>query len=363
MYKFPVITTSISSSARDGLAYAYMDAANPVLTTSLQTVNDTMNPLYYTLQQIYNSFGIDDSVAHIMYNDESAVTGASPSAVGHSKGTAAWDATGGFFLLHSVPGWPPASNTSYSFGLINAPVYAQTFLCTTLDAANLNVVFSQWAWTRPGVYSSFLPSAMNATFPGAAAVLAGSRVTAAPWTSVMPVATRGKLQFTYFAKFTNWGMELYEDLVAPSLGVNLNTATWQNGVGSINSSCAPSFTWNVQNIAGISITSDATWTNSKDHAKWAIADSCVTSSSSLWICIGDINRQNGQLSRAGGTMCTRQYQIYSEFQRIITGFKLGCINATNICPPPVPPTLEASPSSGLFPTSTIVITIAMVLYF
>jgi deoxyribonuclease-2 len=360
MYKFPVISTSSSAATRAGLAFAYMDSENLVLTTSSQHVNDTMNPLYYTLQQIYAP---TSPVAHIMYNDENPVTEQPSSTVGHSKGTAAWDSTGGFWLLHSVPSWPPAGNLSYSFGATKAPTYAQTFLCTTLDAPNINVVFNQWAWTRPGVYSAFMDGAWNYSFPGAASVMAGQKVSMAPWSSIVPLFTRGRLQFTYFAKYTNWAQELYEDLVAPTLGVNLNTATWQNGQGSINSSCAPENVWNVQNIAGISVTTDATWTNSKDHAKWAIADSCVTRSSALWICIGDINRQTGQFNRAGGTMCTRHYQVYSQFQRLITGFKGNCTNATSLCPPPAFPTpsptiapTAPTPSSAphLFPTRAII---------
>jgi len=76
IYKFPVISTSNSSITRAGFGFAYMDANNATFEISPRSLNDTNNPLYYTLQQIYSANGVARN-AYIMYNDENPVTGVS----------------------------------------------------------------------------------------------------------------------------------------------------------------------------------------------------------------------------------------------------------------------------------------------
>lgn len=49
----------------------------------------------------------------------------------------------------------------------------------------------------------------------------------------------------------------------------------------------------------------------KDHSKWAIGEE------KDWICIGDINRQEHQKKRGGGTVCFQSHAITQVYREIV----------------------------------------------
>ena len=96
-------------------------------------------------------------------------------------------------------------------------------------------------------------------------------------------------KFTSFAKTNSFGKDLYTELVAPSLQVDLLTETWQNGQGDLGSFCEGKYT--VEDISEINIAfpggTKYSFHNSNDHSKFAISKTADRP----FVCIGDINRQ------------------------------------------------------------------------
>lgn len=66
----------------------------------------------------------------LMYNDEWP-NGTSSQTAAHAKGVVAFDGRSGFWLVHSVPRFPPAPGVNYSFPITGLR-YGQTMLCFSL---------------------------------------------------------------------------------------------------------------------------------------------------------------------------------------------------------------------------------------
>lgn len=86
----------------------------------------------------------DEGQLLLMYNDEFP-NGTSSETAAHAKGVVAFDATSGFWLVHSVPRFPPApgppsaSATNYSFPVTGLR-YGQTMLCISLSFSQADLV-------------------------------------------------------------------------------------------------------------------------------------------------------------------------------------------------------------------------------
>lgn len=59
----------------------------------------------------------------------------------HAKGVAVFGNTSGFWLLHSVPKFPPLKHYSYAQ---NGETYGQSFLCVTLKTTSIEVFGKQF---------------------------------------------------------------------------------------------------------------------------------------------------------------------------------------------------------------------------
>jgi deoxyribonuclease-2 len=74
----------------------------------------------------------------LMYNDEWP-NGTSSETAAHAKGVVAFDNISGFWLSHSVPRFPPAPGSSYSFPPTGIK-YGQTMLCVSLPFSQADLV-------------------------------------------------------------------------------------------------------------------------------------------------------------------------------------------------------------------------------
>ena len=162
-------------------------------------------------------------------------------------------------------------------------------------------------------------------------VAAGKHVTSEPWTSSQTFATSSGLSVKYIAKYSTWGEDFWEDLVAPTLGVALYTETWQNGAGRLSSFCtSDGAAWDVENVLSVDLGNGADFLETQDHSKWGVTLSDppslasneskveANSTSSLWACVGDLNMQSGQESRAGGALCVQDSNLYNAYANLIT---------------------------------------------
>lgn len=325
VYKLPRLSDSSNTLVRNGVGQAYMDVNNQKWTLLGQGVNDTGHAIYNTLQQIYK-YGNAESIAYVMYNDE--VPGGRVSLNhGHTKGDIAFDQTSGFWLVHSVPKFPPNLTSGYDYP-DSGMVYGQSFMCITLNYKYLNSIGQQLGYTYPKIYDSKLPSAFEEENPQMAAALKGKHVTSSPWNNTVTLTTDSGIRCISFAKYSDFGKDLYHDWVAPYLNSDLFVETWQNGAGSkMESDCSGSY--KVFNVVNLEVVGQE-FKEHLDHSKWAVSTTSSSSSkhhskaapsSSGWICVGDINRMETQRKRAGGTVCASLPNVSNNYKNLITDWE------------------------------------------
>jgi len=307
MLKAPKVKGNSDASAASGMGYAYGDVNNPTVTwTGLRLDTNLNGALGSTLGQIYSN----PSGAFVMYNDQPPGVKSDPSSsYAHSKGAAAWDSNQGFWLVHSIPQFPPPATSTYAMSN-NAYVYGQSFICLTLGASTMDSVGAALMINRPYVYSSNNPSSLSAVSANLTSFLGGSYVTA-PTATTINIQTAGGTPYTVVAKNRQWNSDLYSKFLAPTLQTSLYCETWMNGPASdkLPTLCAGSNPYSVINIDTIAITSSISWSETEDHSKWAIS----TGANPGITCIGDINRQVSQAHRGGGTVCGNNPTIWNSF--------------------------------------------------
>ncbi len=92
-----------------------------------------------------------------------------------------------------------------------------------------------------------------------------------PWSNLNYFSTSGGEKLLSFAKYTDFGDDLYTALVAPTLEADLYTETWNNGAGTLESNCSNSLNYQVHNIEQIKFDSfDIRFSVHHDHSKWIV---------------------------------------------------------------------------------------------
>ncbi|XP_071802743.1 plancitoxin-1-like isoform X1 [Asterias amurensis] len=305
VYKLPIIRNSSSKQVQQGYGYMYMDVRQTALKLSKTGLNTANHAIAHTLQQIYSNHG-SSNVGYLMYSD-----GLPNSKKGHTKGDLAFDKSSGFWLVHSTPHFPKKSSQSYNWP-DSAKRYGQSFLCVTFGFDQFEEIGQQLMYNYPWIYDFNIPPELAKNVPSLVKAAHGNHVTSAPWNRRVPLTSSGGQSFDSFAKFSNYGQDIYSAWLAPFLKSNLLVETWQNGQGKkMNSSCGGPY--NVENIRAMKLGSEH-FRQTKDHSKWAV----TAPSGSKWICIGDINRMESQKKRGGGALCFENAAAHKNFLDGIT---------------------------------------------
>jgi len=315
--KIPTIGGNKDPSA-DGYGYLYADSTSTNLQISSKQldVDGTSTAPGATLNQIYTAN--TGTTGWLMYDDETP-NGNSYSSYGHTKGDVCFDTKQGFWLVHSVPRWPPVPPSPYEFPS-DEKTYGQSMLCQTYATSQFNLIGANFILNKPYVYSWSMTAALNSTLPNMVSVIQKDFSYSKPATAIQNLKTVGGASFTAFGKNSGWNQSLYEDLVSPHYNLGFYWETWQNGATSdvMPSFCTPQYKYDSINISNITVSSSIAWKETNDHSKWG-----VDMSGKNTICIGDINRQWSQNQRGGGTVCQVNSGIYKSFRNMITGFQ-GC---------------------------------------
>jgi len=309
--KAPKLSSNGDASAASGMGYSYGDANNGQIQWTGLRLDTDNGAVQSTLNQIYSN---PSALAYLMYNDEPP-NAPETESFAHAKGVVAYDSNGGFWLVHSVPKFPPVGSSPFSMP-DNSYVYGQSFLCLSLGTAAIDQVGSALLVDKPSVYDQNMPSSLAGVSSNIAGVLASQWVTASSAISFNIVTSAGT-SFKVFAKNRQWASDLYSGLVAPTLQTSIYVETWMNGPASnkIPTSCAGSKSrYSVINVDQVSLTSSVSWPESSDHSKWAIS----TDAKSATFCIGDINRQYSQANRGGGTVCGVSAAVWASFNSFNT---------------------------------------------
>jgi len=314
LYKLPRIKTSGIPLVRTGYAYAYLDSNNQNFRLSKHSISDSLSSAGRTLNQVYNNKRKNEQ-AHVFYNDENP-NGATYLTCGHTKGALAFNLDSGFWMINSVPKYPPPANESYQYPH-SGSLYGQMFICVTFNSTSFHDIGRQLRYDDPHIHDANLPDDMAVQFQDMQLLLRGHMMRKPPYNRTAHLRSLGGRQFTHFGKGRHFNDDLYHGLVAPTLLSNLLTETWQHDRKRVIGPSCKQFT--VEDVTYINVSMikfGVDFKNAKDHAKFAIGKSA----SSPYVCIGDINRETSQYRRGGGTLCQKNPDLWKTFRSMIRGF-------------------------------------------
>ncbi|XP_053212836.1 deoxyribonuclease-2-beta-like [Panonychus citri] len=318
VYKIPKEAKNYQSN---GLEAVYLsDKGESSWKLSKYLMNDEKNLIGLTLSPLYSSGG-DSSLNYILYSDQPH-KGDTLGAGGHSKGVIVFDSTSGYWLIHSVPSFPPdpATSSRYDYpatGTING----QIFLCLSFNTHDmLSDIIEQLLYIQPHVFSNSLSQSAFQQFPQLSSLI-GKKWIKQPHNQ-LTLKTIGGQSLISFGKSPDAHIDIYSQLAAQSLKTDLLAETWRRGAGGpLPSECQ--LTYQVVNIDEITINysdKSAVWSYMEDHSKWAISGQ----STNPYICIGDINRMASQAKRGGGLVCMKNQRVWKALR--------GSINQFEPCP-------------------------------
>ncbi|XP_048777855.1 deoxyribonuclease-2-alpha-like isoform X2 [Ostrea edulis] len=307
VYKLPLIhDIGVDRLTYNGIGFYYMDSQNPSWKLSQVGFNDTGHAVEYTLRQIYKN--TTSEYMYSMYNDQPP-DGHTSLNHGHTKGVFAFDKSEGFWLIMSIPHFPPARSSGFSYP-DSGKVYGQSIFCVSLKYSLLESLAKILTYTYPKFYDQYLHPSFATENPILKSVLSNSQkhVTSPPFQLETTLHTSAGVVLHNFAKSNDFHRDLYDAWINERINHDLFVETWQNGRGSLESNCTEHYkVYNIQEIRF----PNRTFKETKDHSKWAV------SRTGSWVCIGDINRVSSQFHRAGSTTCVSNENVWNQYTNII----------------------------------------------
>ena len=128
-----------------------------------------------TLAPIYAG---NQGLFRLLYNDEHP-DGNTSFTAGHTKGVVVFGERQGFWLVHSVPKFPP-ERSGYGYPS-TGHMYGQTFLCVSLyTAASAEDIGVQLTFNHPYIYLSEVPEQFVKRYPNLSKAASGWHVRGPP---------------------------------------------------------------------------------------------------------------------------------------------------------------------------------------
>lgn len=100
-----------------------------------------------------------------------------------------------------------------------------------------------------------------------------------------------------------------------------------NGNGTFPSNCSSKLNYHVMNIEQVEFNFiNISFSVHNDHSKWVVTNELDhfknDNDISEIACIGDINRQEDQLRRGGGTVCfLNNHNVWNEYHKTVSKFE------------------------------------------
>lgn len=296
-------------------SYGYIDSNTPtykgplILSTGSSLDCGTKCALGATLSQIINDKA---GSFRVQWNDELPAVFASnvnSGTSGHTKGVLSANLSNGFFLVHSVPKFPDLTGSTFSWGSAST-TYGQSFFCMSLDTDNIELAATGILFADPLTYDSVIPNGLSSFYPTVTKLIAGQR---SQGTSLMNLSTNpSNTMISYYSKSGSANLDIFEDVIQPSLQVDMYVETWRRPP-VMDSYCNPPHTWesiNINNLAYVDENGNTiSFKYTQDHSKFSLAVN--STSQKHWICIGDNNRMTSQWARGGGMACVRHASLYN----------------------------------------------------
>ncbi|KAK6051972.1 deoxyribonuclease II [Cooperia oncophora] len=148
----------------------------------------------------------------IAYNDD-APDKKVDSGRGHSKGVAVFTIDSGFWLVHSVPNFPPHGKYDYPETVRNTH---NRLLCLSLDANALVDLSHYMRYSQVTPFISNLPKNFEIIAPYLVDVVNRKSLGRADtrYTTAHDFETRGHMRVKAFAKHKKFGQDLWHDFIA-----------------------------------------------------------------------------------------------------------------------------------------------------
>lgn len=323
----PVDWYIVFKPPKRGDLFYILDNENPTWKLVKSSIAGDKNPLADTLSSIYTRKVEDDDSMYAMYNDQVPSDDADTEQhlkSGHTKGVINFDQDSGFWMIHSVPKFPPnKTNGGYAYPK-NGFKFGQMFFCLSLSYKYLDDIAEMFLFNKPHFYDFTLPQKFNSSHPNLAAALEGKHLLNKDLLTRQLTSLRGQ-KFMGFAKSAKYGKDLWSG-IANSLKSSLTVESWRNNASNMPSLCKYEYT--VENIRSIQLLGRR-FNSTHDHSKWAVSKKSKTRATNKdvivfkqneptdWSCIGDINRQCAQVARGGGAVCFDHPLVAVSFQKII----------------------------------------------
>ncbi|KAM4642683.1 deoxyribonuclease-2-beta [Discoglossus pictus] len=311
LYKLPMFT--INESAGSGLEYLYLDSTSQDWRLSTFQINMTESAVGQVLQQLYQAYYKNNTV-YMMYNDAIPFSKNYTLKRGHSKGVLFLDKSQGFWLIHSVPHFPPFPDDGFGYPSTGR-LYGQTAICVTYKYDQFKEIGSQLLYYNPNVYNCSVPDAYTKDLWSLQTICLGRRF---PWiepTRLIALESAQGEHFLSFAKSHYFVDDIYTAWIAQKLGTNLLVESWHENGEELPSNC--SLQYHIYNIKRIRLPTSSSFYSRYDHSKWCVSQV----QKDQWTCIGDLNRYPQQMWRSGGFICVQNKIIYSAFRKMVAYYK------------------------------------------
>ncbi|KAL6728023.1 hypothetical protein Aduo_009836 [Ancylostoma duodenale] len=291
---FAAVKTPSGLDDTKGKSFAYFDSAQtdkgsfiPICESGLlhfpcefkwspKLINSTDSAIGATINQLYKIN--KDTTFTIAYNDDSPDDKVNGYRA-HSKEVAVFNKEVGFWMIHSVPNFPPS--TKYGFP-DSGSVYAQSFLCLSLSVNSLEDVGQYMRFAQVTPFFSNLPEFHEIIAPSLVDVVGKKSLprSATVFTTIRELKTLGGRSERILEAQKIWSRPLVYD------------------VEEVNLLGEP-------------------FPSSKDHSKWGVSMNVDKPA----VCIGDVNRQVSQFNRGGGAVCIEDKKLWQAFHGSVAKYE------------------------------------------
>lgn len=306
MYKVPQLSHGANNDSATGYEYVYYDPKQPRVAKSPYLINEGKGALNLTLKSVFQNPAA--TTGWILYNDEMPENAKAKDNgnLGHTKGVIAFDTASktALWLLHS---WPKFSDPKAAED--PTPKYGQTYMCLTIDLDTACQLATQMAQHQEP--QTYLCRTANLEETNSICVLSRPLSPAPKGDSdVLDAKTRGGMPFKVIAKNREWNKDFWNELVGPTLGVDMDVETWIRGpIPPIADSDGIHKTFDLKYINMGPLGARWAWPETHDHAKWGI------SVQKHWVCVGDINRMISQRKRGGGAIAIENEVLWKALSK------------------------------------------------
>ncbi|XP_060648764.1 plancitoxin-1 [Drosophila nasuta] len=257
---------------------------------------------------LFRGLNLEYLAAYATYNDV-FTNGTTFDWGGASRGLIAASATvhSGIWIIHSMP----------LNGTLNQ-TYGEHYLCLTLDKKGVEKAAELLVLSEPHFNLTLQSNNLVDIFPLLHNAIGPNTFPTGDLELDVELSTLKGRKFRFFGKHPSIYKELYADIVAPALGVNLFVRTDRNSCSAcqnLPNKCNDNKIYNIKEVVGPQGRSISALA---DRSKWAVSQK---NSGGDWICIGDLNRHQSHLSRGGGAICLEDSVVSERYRELISTYE------------------------------------------